>query len=433
MTREQAINEIKSWAIPSEKGREVLETLIPELRESEDERIRKELIDMINKCTNWAHKKEYVKYLGKKKDPEDKGEISDGYHTFNELYYYRLLYNAAFFNLLPKEWVHKSKKHHDGEDCFGGGWFIVMANLPTGQISNHYELKDWDLFQIPEKEIADEWDGHTPQEAAERLHEYLQEKRKEQRPIKMEVYEVGKGTTVCGQDYKCKKDYKMGNCWYIKDAIYHCGRDGYLTDQNGVSWSCTPEWFNEYIQSNTEWAEEEKNHFEQNNTTINGEPIPTENQSVDIPLAGWSEKDEVAMRITIDWLIAYRDRHANLQETKDEIDYCIDWLKALRSQHNKEIYQTAKHNLAIKFMNYMDENRPEGKMSLSNIECEDIDKAFRENDWVKIMRYIEKYHPSWKPSKEQMEAFEDAMTYIPEFYKPKSNLASLLRDLKKRM
>ena len=41
MTREEAINEIKSWAIPSKKGREVLETLIPELCESEDERIRK--------------------------------------------------------------------------------------------------------------------------------------------------------------------------------------------------------------------------------------------------------------------------------------------------------------------------------------------------------------------------------------------------------
>lgn len=107
---------------------------------------------------------------------QDMGEVSDGYHTFNELYYYRMLYNAAFFNLLPKEWVHKSKRHHTGEECFGGGWFIVMANLPTGQISNHYELKDWDLFKVPEKEFADEWDGHTPQEAADRLYEYLQRK-----------------------------------------------------------------------------------------------------------------------------------------------------------------------------------------------------------------------------------------------------------------
>jgi len=157
------------------------EAIFPELKESEDEKIRKELLEHCknqakpyiqtgNKCPQIQS---WIAWLEKVKEPKDKGEISDGYHTFNELYYYRMLYNAAFFNLLPKEWVHKSKKHHDGEECFGGGWFIVMANLPTGQISNHYELKDWDLFQVQEKETADEWDGHTPQEAAERLHKYL--------------------------------------------------------------------------------------------------------------------------------------------------------------------------------------------------------------------------------------------------------------------
>ena len=101
------------------------------------------------------------------------GELSDGYHTFNELYRYRMLYNAAFFNMLPKSIVHKSKRHSDGEECFGGGWFIVMGNLPTGQISNHYRLEYWDLFHVPERETADEWDGHTPEMAAQRLHEYL--------------------------------------------------------------------------------------------------------------------------------------------------------------------------------------------------------------------------------------------------------------------
>ena len=141
----------------------------------------------------------------KQKEPEDKGEISDGYHTFNELYYYRMLYNAAFFNLLPKEWVHKSKRHHDGEECFGGGWFIVMANLPTGQISNHYELKDWDLFQIPEKEIADEWDGHTPQEAAERLRKYLQEKQKEHQ----DKTDAPKEKSVGGDFYSSDKDKNL--------------------------------------------------------------------------------------------------------------------------------------------------------------------------------------------------------------------------------
>lgn len=83
----------------------------------------------------------------------DMGNVSDGYHTFNELYRYRMLYNAAFFNELAKGDVKvcKSHKHYDGEECFGGGWFIVMAELPTGQISNHYENRYWELFNIPRR------------------------------------------------------------------------------------------------------------------------------------------------------------------------------------------------------------------------------------------------------------------------------------------
>ena len=107
------------------------------------------------------------------------GEVSDGYHTFNELYEYRLLYNAAFFNELAKRGacdVHKSKRHSDGEIPFGDpNWFIVMAELPTGQISNHYEMKDWDLFQVPEKDVANKWDGHSPCDVARRIRDYVLE------------------------------------------------------------------------------------------------------------------------------------------------------------------------------------------------------------------------------------------------------------------
>ena len=59
---------------------------------------------------------------------------------------------------------------------------------------------------------------------------------------------------------------------------------------------------------------------------------------------------------------------------------------------------------------------------------ENFCKASRE-----FINRIKSLRPFWRPSEEQMAAFEDAMTYIPEFYKPKSNLASLLRDLKKQM
>lgn len=105
-------------------------------------------------------------------------KVSDGYHTFEQLYNFRKLYNAALFN----EWaaqnkysVHKSKKHFDGSNCFDGGWFIVMATLPDmpGQISNHYKVEDWDLFKCEEREMAEKWDGHSADGVEERLKRFL--------------------------------------------------------------------------------------------------------------------------------------------------------------------------------------------------------------------------------------------------------------------
>ena len=108
---------------------------------------------------------------------------SDGYHTFKELYEFRKAYNVALFN----EWgatgkchTHKSWRHNDGELCFGGGWFIVVAVLPQGQISNHYEAKDWDLFSIQEVEKAlFEFDGHTGADVVERLNLYTAPPKRE--------------------------------------------------------------------------------------------------------------------------------------------------------------------------------------------------------------------------------------------------------------
>lgn len=173
MNKAEALDIIREKSRGDDALIEALGCIIPELQESEDERMRRKCVELLDWCpdSHWVDK--CTEWLCGLEIPEDKGEISDGYHTFNELYYYRMLYNAAFFNLLPQGMAHKSMRHHDGEECFGGGWFIVMADLPTGQISNHYETKYWDLFHIPEKEVADEWDGHTPQDAAERLHDYI--------------------------------------------------------------------------------------------------------------------------------------------------------------------------------------------------------------------------------------------------------------------
>ena len=109
------------------------------------------------------------------------GDVFDGYHTFDELYYYRLCYNAIFINTLVKLIkenpvtfkdikVCKSKKHFGGEPCYGGGWFIVMISTPWGQISNHYKLEYWDMFNCRVVDVSWKWDGHGMKEAMERLN-----------------------------------------------------------------------------------------------------------------------------------------------------------------------------------------------------------------------------------------------------------------------
>jgi hypothetical protein len=95
-----------------------------------------------------------------------------------------MYYNALYVNEIHKQnlsseyKLHKSYRHHDNELCFGGGWFIVTMQLPTGSISNHYRNEFWDLFNIPvEEKSTFEFDGHTPEIAAERMLEFIQKNK----------------------------------------------------------------------------------------------------------------------------------------------------------------------------------------------------------------------------------------------------------------
>ena len=89
----------------------------------------------------------------------DVEKISDGYHTFADLYEQRLILSAALAKNNPNAW--KSKRHEDGSVPFGGGWFIMGFDTDEGCYTYHYELKDWDLFQCKELDKGKPWDGHT--------------------------------------------------------------------------------------------------------------------------------------------------------------------------------------------------------------------------------------------------------------------------------
>lgn len=102
----------------------------------------------------------------------DVQKLSDGYHTFEELYMHRMVLTAAFFNMLAASTpyvVVKSKRHWDGSKCFDSdNWFIVQAELPTGQISYRYDSQYWHMFDIPEVMIGHKFDGHTPNDVLTR-------------------------------------------------------------------------------------------------------------------------------------------------------------------------------------------------------------------------------------------------------------------------
>lgn len=94
------------------------------------------------------------------------GKISDGFHTFNELYAHRMeLFAVICHQNHSRAW--KSKLHHDG--TMFDGYFIVGVDTPLGQFTYHYQMDNWNKFDVIELDLAPEWDGHSSDDVT-RLH-----------------------------------------------------------------------------------------------------------------------------------------------------------------------------------------------------------------------------------------------------------------------
>lgn len=115
--------------------------------------------------------KEQIKYnpndLYKLVSQKEVENISDGYHTFKELYHHRAILFSVICNS-NKDISWKSKKHNDG--TMYDDMFIVGINTSKGIATYHYHLKPyWDVFKVKELDRAPIWDGHTPADAIERI------------------------------------------------------------------------------------------------------------------------------------------------------------------------------------------------------------------------------------------------------------------------
>ena len=98
-------------------------------------------------------------------------QISDGNHTFEELYYHRALLSALVCkDKFRNPW--KSRKQDTGD--MPEGFFLIGFNTPMGEVRYHFENKYWDLFDIPELPVAGPWDGSDQYTCARRMRDELE-------------------------------------------------------------------------------------------------------------------------------------------------------------------------------------------------------------------------------------------------------------------
>ena len=100
--------------------------------------------------------------------------ISDGYHTFGELYDHRIALFIALCKVVhysdKYEFpVWRSKLHSDGSSF--DGWFVLGIGFKKGeQITYHLPIKDWEkCWFAKELDKAPDFDGHSSNDVLERL------------------------------------------------------------------------------------------------------------------------------------------------------------------------------------------------------------------------------------------------------------------------
>jgi hypothetical protein len=105
----------------------------------------------------------------------DTNMLSDGYHTFGELYEHRIVLFMILcrtFSLQHKEdhevWM--TKTHSDGS--VWDGWFVLgILRAPGAQMTYHLPMEKWDEcseFAVV-RDMAPEFDGHTSDDVLKRV------------------------------------------------------------------------------------------------------------------------------------------------------------------------------------------------------------------------------------------------------------------------
>jgi hypothetical protein len=101
--------------------------------------------------------------------PCDPGGISDGYHTFDELYEHRHVLFLSLVRLVPSAaWM--ARKHEDGSEL--EGWFVAGLLTAHGMVTYHLPERLWQIALCTGIKVMDrapKWDGHTADDVISRL------------------------------------------------------------------------------------------------------------------------------------------------------------------------------------------------------------------------------------------------------------------------
>ena len=462
MTREEAIRRIKAWNLDAD-DMEVLSEVIPELKESQDERIRQSIVETIKQCTDILgpkNQKRMLDWLEKQKEsPKSADSIpSDCISDAKCENRWRKVGDSLPDN--PREVLCKDEagNYFIGRYYVGEGWEISNyddedkphhLNPPVSKwidfpSEKQKEQKPITINQDEKEFLADEitaflcnydkeFDGEDPVPSEVAEHFYLLGKQaQEQKPVRDIV--PGDAIESCMLRYLQSAANRNDDIEIIKD---------------------TKTYKSELISL----IEKEQKPAE---VTINGEPISTKNQSVDIPLLEWSEEDEKMK----DYIIHALTNNTHAKE-QGPVIYAkeIAWLKSLHPQAKQE-QKEQKDEMELGFI--------EGKVEGVRQTCQEIKDAmslyepkhltafestFRDyinsairyclsgegyqqyiKEWSVDLLNLEKHknrnlkqekRPHWKPSEEQMEALSETIAFAPDTFKPKCTLMTLQDDLKK--
>ncbi len=109
----------------------------------------------------------------------DTGGISDGYHTFDELYEHRTYLFIALCKILSSTYYRTKypiwRSQYDSEGNNIAGWFIMgIGNKDSGmQITYHLRSSKWHEVDFAITHERAPWDGHTSKDVLGRLKQII--------------------------------------------------------------------------------------------------------------------------------------------------------------------------------------------------------------------------------------------------------------------